>query len=299
MRVLNVSDNDWANFAYDNMMSLRSVGIDCISLVLNSHPFGYKDTSIRVDRKLMEKLMKKADMVQAFHSPQNLIPLLQDCKKPVVVYHTGTGYRQAPATMHEAFKGFSIVCALPELYLDSKQRGADPVYIVGGIAIPEKVSFDTSNPIRIGHYPSNPEVKGTETLRPLLSKYGADIRTDKVAYNIQLYRLEDCDVYVEMMATLQGKADYGSFGITALEAAARGKIVLTNCVHSEVYREHYGKEPFIFCNDLHSLEEKLDYLLDLEDITALKKELHERFVKLHSHASTGKYLKDNVLKRIL
>lgn len=303
MRVLNVSEHDWANFAYDNTMSLRAVGVESHSLILEKHPFQYTDTSRIVTKSQMQIAIKSADVIQAFHSPKNLIPLLKGCGKPVIVYHTGTGYRQAPLAMHNLFKGIatSTVCALPELYLQAEKLRANPVYIVGGIAIPNKVSFATPARVRIAHHPSNAKVKGTEVLRPLLNRYRAQITTDRIPYARQLERLEKCDVYVEMMATSQGSAEYGSFGITALEAAARGKIVLTNCVKAGVYRSHYGEEPFIFCNDLASLKHQLDLLYNTKpaNVIEFKRHLHERFTQLHSHTATGKYILDNVLSTIL
>jgi hypothetical protein len=310
-KVLNISVHDWANFAYDNMQSLRAAGINCRSLVLNKHPFDYEHTSLCVTEKQMREAISYADVIQVFHTPVQFAHMLQHCGKPVVVYHTGTTYRQSPELCHATFAFADlIVCALPELYLDAKMRGANPVYIVGGVECPGEVSFHTPNLLRIAHHPSNPAVKGTETLRPLFDLLAAGkqcetrITVDRVAYKRQLQRLEECDVYVEMMAPEQTGRKYGSFGITALEAAARGKLVITNCEQDAcVYTTHYGTAPFYFCNTMEELHMQLDMLIMVHSQTPTltikaKKQARELMLQNHSHAATGQYIKKNVLERI-
>lgn len=304
MKILNLSVNDWANFAYDNSQSLNAIGHSCVSVVLQKHRFVYEKTSRVVTKKQIIAAMPQADCIQIFHSAISLAPILSSYRKPIIVYYTGTSYRQDPKASHRAFDSISsaTVCALPELYVEALKHIKDPIYMVGGTFVPEQVSFLTPNKLRIAHYPSNPKVKGTETFRPLfnelLRKCHAHISTDIVDYRRQIQRIENCDVYVEMMAAKQGICDYGSFGITALEAAARGKIVLTNCIHDEIYTQHYGESPFLFCNTLQELRRVLEELIDSNNIQENKRYLHELFISKHSYAATGKYIQDNVLSRI-
>jgi len=307
--ILNISVTDYANFGHDNAESLRAAGYYVNDVALVAHQFEYPECSKVVTQKELDQLIKHHDIIQVFHSPLSLAERLKATEKPVIVYHTGTGYRQQPEPIHKAYDGWvkMHVCALPELYEAFKLRSHEPcVYMVGGVKSHSDQIF--SEQVRVGHYPSNPDVKGTDEILkvfqnllmeglPLLF----DCDTKKVGYLEQLNRLQLCDIYVEMLATKQGVKEYGSFGITALEAASMGKIVITNCTHPEPYQKHYGALPFIIANDAKSLELTLAELSEMTwfELTELKKSYRELFLSMHGYEPTGKYIAENVLKALL
>ena len=45
MKILNICQNDWANFSHDNANALRSVGIYCVDLKEQPHKFQYPEES--------------------------------------------------------------------------------------------------------------------------------------------------------------------------------------------------------------------------------------------------------------
>jgi hypothetical protein len=259
----------------------------------------------------MEQLIKHHDIIQVFHSPIHLAPIMERSKKPVIVYHTGTGYRQTPEKIHAAYDGWvkKHVCALPELYEAFKSRSAEPcVYMVGGVKIPNAIHYGSGQDLIVGHYPSNPEVKGTERVAEVFQSLLSDgipllfdIQTNILPYSQQLKRINGCDIYVEMLAGMQGEKEYGSFGITALEAAARGKIVITNCKQAEPYAKHYGAFPFFIANTAEELKQVLTHLsaLTSDEIWQLKHAYHDLLKDMHGHKTTGQYIVNNILNGLL
>lgn len=305
--ILNISVTDYANFGHDNAESLRAAGYNVNDVALSPHTFDYPECSKVVTQEELDQLIKWHDIIQVFHSPLGLSQRLKLSGKPVIIYHTGTGYRQQPEPIHKAYDGWvkMHVCALPELYDAFKARSSEPcVYMVGGVPVHFR-NYRNQTPFKVGHYPSNPNVKGTdkvaEVFQGLLTTgipLEFDIDTRKVAYSEQLERLKTCDIYVEMLAGMQGSKHYGSFGITALEAAAMGKIVITNCTHPKPYEKHYGAFPFIIANDARALELALVELAELtpDELTELKISYQSLFFTMHTHEPTGKYIAENVLK---
>lgn len=308
--ILNISVTDYANFGHDNAESLRAAGYNVNDVALSPHTFDYPECSKVVTQEELDQLIKQYDIIQVFHSPLGLAERLKATKKPVVIYHTGTGYRQQPAPIHKAYDGWvkMHVCALPELYEAFKSRSLEPcVYMVGGVAV-HLQNYQNKTPFKVGHYPSNPDVKGTDRIAEVFQNLLLeglplifDINTSRVGYADQIKRLKTCDIYVEMLAGMQGAKDYGSFGITALEAAAMGKIVITNCTHPEPYQKHYGAFPFIIANDAKELELALVELAELtpDELTELKISYQSLFFTMHTYKPTGKYIAENVLKGLL
>ena len=309
-KVLNISISDYANFGHDNAEALRAVGVDCVDIALTPHIFNYPSSSKIVAIKDVDRYLKWADVIQCFHSPNGLSGLLKQTGKPVIVYHTGTGYRQTPEKIHKLFDGWVKlhVCALPELYEQFKSRSTEKcVYMVGAVA-----DFPQGNkpkkPFVVGHFPSNPEVKGTVIIDRVFQALEAegmpllfDLDTDRIPYEDQMKRYQRCDIYVEMMATHQTGKEYGSFGITALEAAAMGKIVITNCTHFKPYQKYYGAFPFQIANTEADLSAQLAELamMDEDELFELQTKLRQLLLSMHGYKATGEYLLKNVLEGLL
>jgi len=309
--ILNISVNDYANFGHNNAESLRAAGLYVTDVTLSSHTFEYANCSTLVTQKELDRLIRHHDIIQLFHSPIILAERLKATGKPVIVYHTGTSYRQQPEPIHRAFDGWvkMHVCALPELYEAFKLRSIEPcIYAVGGIDNLLPDNLITTKDFIVGHFPSNPDVKGTDKIERIFDSLLSEaiplhfkLERNRVSYDEQLKRLSECDIYVEMLADRQGKNEYGSFGITALEAASMGKIVITNCTHRSPYELHYGALPFIIANNERELELTLVELAEFstDELRELKKSYHQLFASLHSHEQSGKYLIENVLKGLL
>ena len=75
----------------------------------------------------------------------------------------------------------------------------------------------------MGHFPSKPAVKGSdkivEAMKNVKGNFEFRYSDKRVSWEEQIKRMSECDIYVERFTKDSG------FGITALEAAALGKIV--------------------------------------------------------------------------
>lgn len=302
MRVLNLSQNDWANYSHDNMLSLRSAGIDCIAAKEHPHKFNYPEQAQVLDNGGIKELIREADIVQIMHSNHKMLRLCKDVgHQNIVVYHTGTNYRDDPAFYNNLFNPIvkASIIALGEF----NRKGAyNQKYC--------SVAVDTFNLkpgrkpgdlVRIGHFPSNSEVKGSAKVLGVVKaryKHKDDFHfrmaTDLVDRLEHLNRLRWCDVYIEMFAPkLRGKR-YGSWGTTAVEAAALGKVVITNHSTKSFYEKEYNTQvPFITCETKKELYGAIDDVINMnkKELISLQKKHRSWTIENHSYRATGKRLK--------
>lgn len=306
MKIINVSNDDFSNFAFSNSEALKSVGVDCHSFKLQDHPFKYPKQSDIVSVERMIEEIKKADVVQFFHDNISLFNLiLPYCKdKKLIGYHTTSLYRKEHERLNTQMNPhiYRAVNCMPE-FMDKGAK--NEVYMVGAVDTKFLSNFKRKpkRPYIIGHYPSNPVVKGTVTVRgTILNAVGSGNGVElmysekQVGYVEQLNRISDCDIYVEMLTDVDGLgSSYGNFGITALEASAMGKYVLTQCNDWEVYSNTYGWDfPFFHIrhrNDLFSECRNFIY-------ADLKKDRHDMsniLERKHGYKASGEYILKNIL----
>jgi glycosyltransferase involved in cell wall biosynthesis len=188
--------------------------------------------------------------------------------------------------------------------------------------------FARSHPTKltIGHFPSNPFAKGTKQIIEVIQMLQRDVtvkdrfeyigthsldmsdRGCKVDYidwldNLELMRR--CDVIIETMnLEIDGKP-FGEWGNTALEAAALGKIVVTNTLSQELYRKEYGDLGLWIANNKLDLESQLRTIIGLDDahpfssmLVQDKMNMRAWVEKYHSIPATGKRLWEKVFKDV-
>jgi len=303
MRVCNIACDDWANFAYDNTQALLSVGVDAVCLKRNTHIRNYPNQGMVAGIAEMKREIQKADYVQLFFSHwrlyKELKPEIND--KKLIVWNAGTNYRIDPDLHNRIFNPYvhKTVSALGELC----NRGAkNEVYMVGAIdterIIGNKPIF---NNYIIGHYPHNTEVKGTEKINEIIGKLKKNFvyltSNTQVDYSEQLKRMDECDIYIELFAPTNNGKKYGSFGITALEAASMGKIVITQNLSSDIYFENYGECELLLALDEEDMLFKLRILLEMNPIQLkrIQDKTREWVVKNHSYKATGQRMLEKVL----
>lgn len=306
MNVLNLSTNDYANFAHDNANALRSVGIDCVDLKTKAHSFNYSSQSKPSPPIEIKKAIERADLIQIFHSDVYLLNLVKGSGKRIVVYHTGTNYRDNPERMNAEFNPFveMSIIALPEF---SGLGCKNEHYVVGAIDCDPKRKncfiWNDENRITYAHFPSNPEVKGTKEIIQMMmndkikGSFKFNHSCEMVNFNKQLKRMNHCNVYIELFKpVLRGKT-YGSFGITALEAAKLGKIVITQNLNKDVYFDSYGFCPFLLANTSEQFYDAVNALnsMSKDKIQALQQSTFEWVCENHSYQATGNKLK-SILK---
>ena len=237
----------------------------------------------------MESVIKDASHVIIHHSDIELLKYTHKEQK-VILYHAGTRFRSSHNAILNNSEGCNHLIALPEF-----KKYINAPYIVGAIDT-DKIPFidETKKPYIVGHYPSNPEVKGSSLIIDALKDVpGFSFSLSKVGYKSQLERISQCDIYVELFAPTQGGNEYGSFGMTALEASAMGKIVITqNKTGKELYKQTYGDCPLIIVDSIEELKQNVLTLIDkdVQEIKNLSSQFRRWAESQHGYKATGSRL---------
>lgn len=289
MRFLNLSSNDYANASHDNARALRSIGVDCHDFTLNDHNFEYASCSKTITRKQMQDLIPRYDIIQIFHSCEQILSMVKRYpRKDYVVYHTGSRYRNNPIFYNNLFRG-----AKAQLTDQCEFMKLGNMSYIAPWVKPMHIDKPRRNKLVLGHYPSNPVVKGTAKIREMVEPFAAafDIRINEkpMSHAANMQRIADCDIYIELFQPyLRGK-EYGCFGVTAFEAAAAGCLVITQNLNSHVYQEAYGNHPFLICNDEKTFEHTLKFLAYDMDKTTKDNAILEMntYLRRHSIEPTG------------
>ena len=291
MKVVSVCSSDWANFAYNFSESLKSVGVDSYSYCLNPHPFGYPKQSQVVSIGDLSDLTSDADFVVLHHSCTEILPFIN--QSSLIHYAAGTKFRQEYKEVNNRLLPYvkATFIALPEF----QNLTPNYHYVVGAIDTDyfnEPDFFRGCDGPVFGHYPSNPGVKGTNEIVQILAEKGVKYihSTDRVSSEEQYKRMKQCDIYVELLADTQAGKPYGSFGMTALEAAAMGKIVITqNNNDNGLYNETYGFCGLNFAKDADKLRRQIDTFSNYSgDYLVGQMQVTKKWVvDNHSYKATG------------
>ena len=148
------------------------------------------------------------------------------------------------------------------------------------------------------HYPRNPADKGSAVINRVMSKLSQDpdlsgrftyIYSEEWEKNwVQsMQRLDQCDVYIEQQAyTIKHRGEerpLEEFGVTALEAAALSKIVITCFKSFEDYKKEFGvKSEIIPSGSEEELEKRLRRVLSLPIDSLIQKRINTR-EWIHNH----------------
>ena len=286
--ILLASSNDYANLIHSWGNSLRSIGVDCIDVTLSKHPFNYPSESTLVTRNTFQTLSEDADHVLIGHSCPTLFDLNR-CRN-FSVAHTGTRFRESPEYFKELFQSAKVHLTDQTEFMIHKGFN----YVVSGIDKSIYKRKPIGSKLIIGHFPSNPEVKGTneivEFLKPHKDKFEIRIGLKQVGYLEQLKRMSECDIIVELFKPELNGRQYGCFGVTALEASMMGKLVLTQDLEEKTYRGTYGPHTFGLFKTRHQFDSILSVALSFFN-ESKSEEIHKTTVERHSYEATGQRLK--------
>lgn len=289
MKVLNVSENDYGNYAHNFSKALQSIGVDSTDICRSPHPFKYGSESKVVSISEMVKGMIDADVVVVHHSHPHLFELAKNnCKGKVIITHTGTRYREGHKELDILFKDTTEITDQTEFFAINPNLH----YIVSPVEF-ELAPLYNDGKLKVGHYPSNAEVKGTDKILELVEPFKDRMiwkhDTKIVDHYFQLERMAKCDVYIELFKPELNGRSYGCFGVTALEGAAMGKIVITNNIRQKVYSDAYGQAPMTIANNEWSFKNILNTLLNMDRlmIRSIQKESFEIMKENHSYQATG------------
>jgi len=298
MNVVLLSDMDNANLSYILTQSLISVGVEASSYKKVLHDYKYPKQSFLFKDFNMKEIIDKADIIQYMHSL--LIDVGGDhSSKKRIVFHGGSAYRNKPRFRNQIFN--SIVDMSISQTGDLLNLGAkNEKWLLPPINTeelkPDYVFHGTDIPL-FAHYPSNPKKKGTKVIQDTITKIGLNNHfrcvTSRVEWKKQIQRMSECDIYIELFLPVLRKRKYGEWGMTALEAASLGKIVVTNFFSLDRYKIEYGDCPFVVCNTVDQLEKNIFELSKMsKDEILEKKMLTRKWVETyHSYRAVGKKLK--------
>jgi len=334
--VLMLAKNDWANTGYRFWRCVRSLGLNSIMFKGNAHPFAYPNqaplhpslTGLPVDlypvtvmAPYLETLLAESKVVHFIGSTYVVVPNWDWARNgtKIVVQHGGSTYRLAPERCNQIFNPIAsaTIIQCPDLL----GLGAKNETLIYYPVDTEKIQPDYTRPLAgklvIGHFPSDPTVKGTATIlkvieklfrKPAVSKRLAyqGVRNTQgtnhwVSWEENLARMKACDIIIETLNVDIAGRKYGEWGNTALEAAALGKIVITNSLATNEYRVQYGTPPALhIANTPEALEECLTALSDMSDSDIERRKHEARYwaQTYHSIPATAKRLWDKVYSHL-
>lgn len=297
MRVLNISSNDWSNYSYYNYRALKAVGVDVEGVKLYPHSFGYAEQHPVITREeMIKKINSGFDIIQVFNSDITMLPMLQNYKGKVIVYHTGTSYRRSFTEINSKFNPvvWKSIIALSE-FENNGAKDAHYISVTVDADLMQPNFITPCKPYKFRHYPSNEEVKGTKDIVRMVQGLGIDFEYSGaiLPHDESWKRILDCDIYVELFKPVLDGRQYGSFGTTAAEAAALGKVVVTQNLSPHVYENSYGDCPLILAKDEKDFIEKIKWLnaLPEKQLLDLQQAHREWAVNKHSFKATGERLK--------
>lgn len=301
MKVLNICVDDWANYSFINAKALRSIGVNATSIKLNPHQFWYKEQCRIVTFREMEEEIKRHDIINYMHGNVNLFKETKHLLKgkKVIVSYTGSAYRNDPVHHNGLFNpivdmSFTDQCEF--FGLGAKNLFYTPVAVDSN----EYKSFgrELRRPYIVGHYPSNAEVKGSQKIISMVdeiqknSSLFFNFSDKKVSHEEQLNRMQKCDIYIELFKPeLYGKP-YGCYGVTAFEAAAMGKVVVTQNIRKDVYIKTFGSCPLVICNTEQDFIQSVTGLVNLDEmrLSEIQTETYNWLNLKHGLQATGRYI---------
>ena len=309
LKCLLIAQVDWANVGYEYAKALRSVGADAIAIAQKPHSeFSFNPHAhIYRDFNEINFLAKKADIIILMHSINTDTGVEHLYNKPdgkgVCVFHGGSLYRNSFKSVNDKFLNkLNVKLALIQTV---DLLGKDDRIIEEWLLPP--VNTDDFQPVYthkfqnkkiLAHYPSTPgHRKGTENIRLVIEKLKQKVNVPfeyltgpVVPYTQNLERVKGCDIYIECLSPTIGGLLHGEWGMSALEAAAFGKVLVTNFLSSDKYIKEYGPHSIVVANTEEELFDQLKrlLLLSMEELTELQKNTRAWVERYHSYQAVGK-----------
>jgi hypothetical protein len=331
MKALLLTQHDWANTGWRFSECLKMLGIDVTMYKGNLHALGYpKQAEIKtclreakvgdyngspviyIKAHNLREEAEKADVLHFFTSTFVDTGVSLTDKK-VVVQHGGSVYRMNPS-MSAFFNSITdaTIIQCPDL-LGLGSKNEHLIYYPVQLDILHPTYKRKKDKLLIGHWPSNPVTKGTENVLRVLERLSKNPKTGnkfeyigtheavkkrQVPWLEHLKRVRSCDILIETCNPEQRGKKYGEWGNAAIEAAALGKIVVTNSLAKDIYKEEYGDCALHIANDPNELYEELSKILRMsnEEILADKKKTYQWVKEKHSMGATAQRVWDKVYK---
>lgn len=329
MDVLYVTLDDWSNTGYRFCKCLKSLGLDVVGLKGNDHSMNYPnqlDVSphinknrlidnypVVVNARGLSELARQAHVIH-FSSSTFIDMGIDLSEKFVVVNHGGRVYRKHPKESNDVFNFYAnkTLIQCPDLLGKGAVSEELVYYPVDTGYIQPDFSFK-GDKLRIGHFPSSTNAKGTGTIMGAVKSLEADPlfrdrfeyvgwtdtkkRSRFIPWDEQLALYKECDILIETVNPSLNGTHFGAWGNTALEAAASGCIVVTNDLYQDIYEKEYGEVCALnIANDGKQLLAQLKRLLAMsnEMLLELKKDTRCWVDDLHGIEATATRLKNKI-----
>jgi len=242
--------------------------------------------------------------------------------KNVVVQHGGTTYRANPSGSNQLFNPIvdATIIQCPDLLnLGAKNEHLIYYPVDTDLIQPTFRSIESKEKFKIGHFPSSPSIKGTPLILKEIntalnlessknkfeyigigSKVGGPAHNDgtRLPWTEHLERVRNTDIMIETVNLYNSGKTFGEWGNTAIECAALGKIVITNTLTAEIYKEQYGDCALHIANNSQELQSQIQKIVNYSPEELLEKQIQSRewAVKNHSMAATAKRIWEKVYK---
>jgi hypothetical protein len=307
MKVVFICIHDWANECYTISKALNQVGVESRTFIKIINPNDYPEHGTGFHKiGMFKKYIEDADVI--VYGFSDYFELGFDIPKNTVVgvLHGGSKYRQFADEMNKIFNPIvditlsgSDMCGLGAKNEVCVFSAVDDEYIQ-----PKYKDFETSRKRVVGHYPSGN--KGYDIILPVIEKLRNEIdfifnySHSRVKFTNQIYRISECDIYIENIREEQRGIKLTTFGRTALEAAALGKVICTRFLDIDLYKSMFGECPVQVCNTAKELEIKLRYLLTCSPVEFinLQKETRKWIEKYHGLEPMGLKWKEIFVKAL-
>jgi hypothetical protein len=329
--VLMLCIDDWANTMWRFFKCLQHLEIDVLALKGEYHRMAYPEQipvhpglrGIKSFPANKPEFIEYARDAKVIHlgASSIIFPGVNLKNKKVVMQHGGSVYRENYAAINNFFNEYvdATIIQCPDLLGLGATNEHWIYYPVDTDFI--KPDYTTNEKLVIGHFPSNPDVKGTAQIVSVIEQLEREypqrfeyvgvrdrstwnkefINKHLVFWSDNLKRMRKCDIIIETMNVTLNAKPYGEWGNTALEGSAMGNIVVTNCVHLEQYEKEFGSCELVIANDPKMLYKKLKGILELstEDIIEMKVRARKWSEKRHSICATAQRLWDRIYSKLL
>lgn len=271
----------------------RKVGMDCVAVAKKAHAFNYAEPQTIMSFDGLQSLADHFKIVVMMHTC--MMPITKSAGQKWAVFHGGSRFRNDPARFVREFNKIVDVTLIQtgELLgfggINEKwlQPPVDTDYIRTSYSDPGRI--DASGLV-FGHYPRSPTDKGSaQVLAWINGRVELRWSKDRVLWEENIKRMAQCDIYVEKLGT-----KIKEWGVTALEAASLGKVVVTEFASKDRYEKEYGCAcPIVVANNPGEAEGKLKWLLSLSgsQIVELQKKTRAWAENIHGYEAVGERLK--------
>lgn len=312
-QVIFLSVCDWANVGHTYAKSLRSIGVDAVAYAREPHPFCYPETDEPMPP--LDQLrgeIDAADITILMHS-ELAIPLSAfSASARLGAFHGGTLYREMHDQIneHPFFQGMDVTLIQTR---DLLGFGApNEIWMLPAVDthIIRPIYYQPGKtPRSFAHYPRDPLLKGTGVIHAVMAKClvkpqfencAYDYSHQRVPWPASIRRMGRADVYIESMQRRINGRPMGEWGVTALEAAALGCVVVTISESGKEthYLDAYGRTPRLeLVTDEQGLEAVIDYWAGRGEEWLIEEQTQTRdwVERVHGLEATGHRLREVLL----